>query len=185
MNKPLNAYEAFNRAVAKLGYLLHKPIEVCHSIGCGNVVLLLEDALRLRYKAEWTLIADPPFGDNIQYMELSFFYWAWLRISGLPKIMSRILGKNRITYPFSRELIINRKRGFTREHYLNKLGIFLMKTRVMKRKVLIFDGEDKLTRDVRKLIRRYWGDYKESVVRVDEFRRLGAGRGVTYLVFET
>ncbi|MEM4439428.1 MAG: hypothetical protein QW650_09515 [Thermofilum sp.] len=185
VNKPLNAYEAFNRAVAKLGYLLHKPIEVCHSIGCGNVVLLLEDALRLRYKAEWTLIADPPFGDNIQYMELSFFYWAWLRISGLPKIMSRILGKNRITYPFSRELIINRKRGFTREHYLNKLGIFLMKTRVMKRKVLIFDGEDKLTRDVRKLIRRYWGDYKESVVRVDEFRRLGAGRGVTYLVFET
>ncbi|MGC8543482.1 MAG: DNA methyltransferase, partial [Vulcanisaeta sp.] len=55
VNEPLNAYEAFNRVVKKLRGSLHEPINVCHSIGCGDAVLLLDDALRLRYKPEWTL----------------------------------------------------------------------------------------------------------------------------------
>ena len=186
VNQPLNAYEAFNRVIMKFKRMLHEPINVCHSIGCGNVVLLLEDALKLKYDAKWTLITDPPFGDNIQYMELSFFYWTWLRISKLPKIMGELLGKDRITYPFSRELIINEKRGFDMEHYLSKLGMFLKRTSNMRRRVLIFDGEDKsLMMIVRKLIRSYWGDYRERIIRVNEYRRLGAERGVTYLIFES
>ena len=186
VNEPLNAYEAFSRVIKRFGAALHEPVNVCHSMNCGDVVLLLEDALRLKYEAGWTLITDPPFGDNIQYMELSFFYWAWLRISELPRLMGRLLGKKRITYPFSKELIINRNRGFTREYYLNRLGIFLEKTSNMRRRILIFDGEDKsLIKDVRKLIGNYWGNYREYVVKVDENRRIGAGRGVTYLVFES
>lgn len=186
VNEPLNAYEAFNRVIMKFGRRLHEPINVCHNIGCGNVVLLLEDALKFKYRAEWTLFTDPPFGDNIQYMELSFFYWAWLRISELPRAMGRLLGKDRIAYPFSRELIINERRGVDREYYLNKLGTFLRRTSGMRRRVLIFDGEDEsLMRAVRRLIGNYWGDYREHVIRVDGNRRLGAGRGVTYVVFES
>lgn len=185
INEPLNAYEAFNRAVMRLIHILHDPINVCYNIGCGNTVLLLDDALSMRYRSGWTLITDPPFGDNIQYMELSFFYWAWLRIGKLPRIMGRLLGKDRIAYAFSKELVINKKRGFNRDHYLTKLGTFLAKTSNMKRKVLIFDGEDEsLMSEVRKLVRKHWGNYREHVVKVDEYRRLGASRGVTYLVFE-
>ncbi|MEM3325822.1 MAG: hypothetical protein QXK63_00065, partial [Thermoproteus sp.] len=149
-----------------------------------DAVLLLKDALSLKYRREWTLITDPPFGEDIQYMELSFFYWAWLRTSKLPDIMRNLLG-TRVTYSFNKELVINKARGVGMREYLARMRTFLKLTRHMKRKVLVFDGEDeKLLMEVRDLVRETWGGHEEHVVTVDAPRRLGAGKGIKYLVIE-
>jgi adenine-specific DNA methylase len=56
------------------------------------------------------LITDPPFFDEVQYTELSFFYWAWLRESKFKDVVKEILRKN-IAFRMRDEMIVNPNKG--------------------------------------------------------------------------
>ncbi len=102
--------------------------------------LLLKSAFSLRYLPEYTVITDPPHSDEIQYLELSYFYWVWFRNSKLPKLLEQRLGK-KIRFNFRSELTVNPKQGKDLRYYLLKLRKFLRLIRVCRRVVLILHEE--------------------------------------------
>jgi len=74
-------------------------------------------------------------------MELLFFYWAWLRVSALPKIMASLVGR-KAALRFADELIIHRNRGFDIIIYINRFRKFLLRAKHVRRKVLVFQEEN-------------------------------------------
>ncbi len=186
LSEPQDAYVAFRNAVQRVSNYLRRVRRrsVCYSLDCdGEVYLLMGNALEYDYDAGWTLITDPPFVDEIQYMELSYFYWVWLRVSDFPKIVGELLGR-RVDFDFGAELIINPNRGVGFEDYLARLGLFLEKTSVMRRRVLIFHEESGNRLDaIRRHLHEYWGPYREWRV-VIPTRRVGPMGGVEYYIFE-
>jgi len=187
VSSPMDAYEAFRRATRRMLVFLRRirTYSVCYSLDCdAEARLILGDANGINYDPEWTLITDPPFTDEVQYMELSFFYWVWLRISELPNIMRELLGRD-VEYSFERELVINPRRGVQTVQYLDRLGEFLSRTANLRRRILIFheESEKRLNR-VRELVRRFWGSYREYVILIDTQRNIGPRGGIKYFVFE-
>ena len=59
-------------------------------------------------------------------MELSFLYWAWLRVTALPKIMASLVGR-RAAFRFADELVINENRELDINVYINMFRRFLTK----------------------------------------------------------
>ncbi|MCG3110068.1 hypothetical protein L3N51_02365 [Metallosphaera sp. J1] len=148
--------------------------------GNGDVKLLLGNALTYSYPREATLITDPPFFDEVQYMELSFFYWAWLRESAF----QRYLGK-RVYYRFSSEFVYNPRRGRL-DLYFSRFEKFLVRTKRMKRKFLIFHEDDKRLRDeILSMVRAKWGELKVDTVTIDNQRQIGPRGGTEYLVIRS
>ncbi|MCS7365851.1 MAG: hypothetical protein NDF54_10475, partial [archaeon GB-1867-035] len=52
------------------------------------------------------VITDPPMLDEVQYLELSYFYLAWLKINP----------------PFDKEIVVNPMRGVDERTYFSMLG---------------------------------------------------------------
>jgi hypothetical protein len=185
-SNPLNAYDAFNRSVKRIRNFLRqsKFYTVCYTESCdADVRLLLENALHIKYRNDYTLITDPPFTDEIQYMELSFFYWAWLRVSALPRIMTNLI-RRRITYRFTDELVVNRNRGINTSIYMDNFRKFLLRTRHVKRKILIFHEErTEFLNTIREVVRNTWGSFREEEFIVNNHRKVGPRGGNTYVLF--
>ncbi len=185
-NSPVDAYEAFSRSVKRIHDFLRKGrfYSVCYTDLCdADARLLLSNALSVEYHRDYTLITDPPFTDEIQYMELSFFYWAWLRVSALPKIMASLVGR-KMAFRFADELVINENRGLDVNVYINRFRRFLMRTKHVRRKVLIFHEENAgLLNVIREAIGEVWGQFEEKRFTLDIHRRVGPRGGNTYVVF--
>ena len=185
-NNPVDAYEAFSRSVKRIHGFLRQGrfYSVCYTDICdAHVRLLLSNALSIEYYRDYTLITDPPFTDEIQYMELSFFYWAWLRISALPKIMASLVGR-KVAFRFADELVINKNREFDINIYINRFRKFLLRTKHVRRKVLIFHEENaRLLNVIREAIGEVWGRFKEEKFTLDIHRKVGPRGGNTYVAF--
>ncbi len=67
------------------------------------------------------IFTDPPHTDEVQYFELSYFYWSWLTSSKrFINILEYVLGF-KPTLDFNVELSVNIKRGKTLKEYLKGL----------------------------------------------------------------
>jgi hypothetical protein len=116
-------------------------------------------------------------------MELSFLYWAWLRVSALPKIMASLVGR-RAAFRFADELVINENRELDVNVYINRFRRFLLRTKHVRRKVLIFHEENAgLLNAIREAIGEVWGQFEEKRFTLDIHRRVGPRGGNTYVVF--
>ena len=120
---PEDPFNVFVRVIRNMldFFSKHKHYKVAYnlnSLDTADAVLLLEDGISFnKYRSSWALVTDPPHVDEVQYMELSFFYWAWLRESNFRNIVRSILGK----YPrywFSKELTVNPNRNQTLDSYM-------------------------------------------------------------------
>ena len=185
---PEDPFHAFIKSVNRLySYVVEGPgYRVGYntsSIDKSDSVLLLGNAVTFRgYRGEWTLITDPPHVDEVQYMELSFFYWAWLRESRFPQIVKSLLGKEP-RYYFSKELTVNYNRGQTIEEYMDMLAGFMHRTKRLRKKVLIYHEENKAVLDrVVGLAQRIWGDVKIEQIEIENQRCVGPRGGRTYTI---
>lgn len=185
-SNPMSAYDAFNRSVRRIRDFLRRGrfYTVCYTESCdADAQLLLSSALCIEYHSDYTLITDPPFTDEIQYMELSFFYWAWLRVSELPKMMANLIGR-RVVFRFADELVVNRSRGVVFNTYIGNFRKFLLRTGHVRRKILIFHEEStRLLNAIREAIRNAWGPFREERFVVDTHRRVGPRGGNAYVIF--
>lgn len=182
---PLEAFiesaERFSSYFAKARRL--KVVYSLRELERGDVALLLGNALTAEYRGDWALLTDPPFFDEIQYMELSFFYWAWLRESELPRVMRRLTGRRRL-WDMGSEIVVNPARGATLSEYLEKMRRFAKKTSRMKEKILIFHEEDeKLVEQLASILRSEWKTLTERRVVVDKQRSVGPRGSREYIVF--
>jgi len=118
--------------------------------------LLLKSAFSLKYVPEYTVITDPPHTDEVQYLELSYFYWAWLRNSNFPKLLERKMGK-KIRMHFKAELTVNPKQGKNIKTYLLRLKRLLSKFKKARRVVLIMHEERvNILKELEKTLARYY-----------------------------
>jgi hypothetical protein len=190
VNAPENPFEAFERSVKRLAMFLRTTsfYKVCYNprkLHICDAILLLSNAVSMRYNSVWSVITDPPHFDEIQYMELSFFYWAWLRESKFPELLKILLGKKPRFY-ISKELTVNPNRGSTLSTYLESINKFLVKTRRTRRKVLMFHEEDeKIISEIINLARRAWGDIVVETITISKQRRIGPRGGTTYTLLKS
>ncbi|WP_369611173.1 DNA methyltransferase [Sulfurisphaera javensis] len=148
-----------------------------------NVKLFLGNALTFKYGKyrSATLFTDPPFFDEIQYMELSFFYWAWLKESKFPLLLKKYIGK-RVTFSFSEEIVYNPVRN-DKISYEQKLELFLKKTKKMKEKILIFHEENEKVRNrIIEKINNIWGRIEIETEVVHNHRKIGKRGGNEYII---
>ena len=147
-----------------------------------DVKLLVGNALTYSYDKDAVLFTDPPFFDEVQYMELSFFYWAWLRESAFRDAVRRILGHS-VTFRMSDEVVVNPNRGISYERYLEMLDKFLTRTKSIKRKYLLFhyDKED-LRQKVVMLVRERWGNVRVIDFDIENQRKIGPRGGKKYIL---
>jgi len=104
-------------------------------------------------------------------MELSFFYWAWLRASALPKVMAGLVGR-KVAFSFVDELVINKNRGFDINIYINRFRKFLLGTKRVRRKALTFHEESARPLNViREAIGDVWGQFEEERYTLDMHRK--------------
>jgi hypothetical protein len=182
---PKDALEAFGNAVKRFHafFKTGKFYSVCYNESCeADARILIHDALTIRYRSDWTLITDPPHTDEIQYGELSYFYWAWLRTSGFPILVKSLTGR-RPRLSLSREIIINERRGKTLDSYLSDLEAFMRRTAVTRKKILILHEEDKKVMEkLVEIARRAWGDVKTEEVEIDEQRNIGPRGSKVYVI---
>jgi hypothetical protein len=182
---PEDALEAFEKAIKRFYtfFKTRKFYSVCYTLTCdADARILLHNALSIRYRSDWTLVTDPPHVDEIQYAELSYFYWTWLKISRFPQLFKSLTGKTPRLY-MSREVIVNERRGKTLDSYLNDLEIFMRRTAALRKKVLILHEEDK--RALEKFIelaKKVWNDIKVDVVEMEEQRNIGPRGSKAYIV---
>lgn len=189
-NEPEDPPEVFARAAERLarfikygrfyrvGYSLRDLTEC-------DAVLLLANALTLRYSPSWTIITDPPHLDEVQYMELSFFYWAWLRESRFREVVEQLLGR-RPRFNISKEISVNPNRGTDLSTYLESIKRFMLRVRRARRKVVIFHEEDSKVLDrVVEYSRSIWGAVRVDYIRIDNQRKVGPRGDVTYIVLKS
>ncbi|MEM4949936.1 MAG: hypothetical protein QXS75_01180, partial [Thermoplasmatales archaeon] len=113
-------------------------------------------------------------------MELSYFYWVWLRESNFGNLLGR-----KIRFSFSKELIYNPKRS-SLDIYFLRFDKFLDRTKRMGRKFLIFHEDNyKLRERAVSLVRARWGNVKVDLVSIDNQRRIGPRGGTEYLVIRS
>jgi len=147
-----------------------------------DVKLLLKNSLNFNYDENSILVTDPPYFDEMQYMELSFFYWAWLRESKFIDTVKEILGEN-IEYRINDEIIVNPKRNIDKDNYLLQMKEFLKKTSRMKEKYLIFHYDnEKLKNSFIELVKEEWENIKIDNFTVDNHRTIGARGGNKYIL---
>lgn len=190
VNSPVNPFEAFERSVDRLASFLRATrfFRVCYSLrdldNC-DAVLLLGNAVSMRYEFDWSVITDPPHLDEVQYMELSFFYWAWLRESRFPKILENLLGK-KPRFHISKEITVNPNKSMHVSTYLEVLRKFLVRIRKTRRKVLILHEEDReVIGKILDLARQAWGDVVAETIVISRQRRIGPRGGITYYLLKT
>jgi len=147
-----------------------------------NVKLLLENSLNFQYDENSILVTDPPYFDEIQYMELSFFYWAWLRESKFVDTVKEILGEN-IEYKINEEIIVNQKKNVDHNSYLLLMKEFLKKTSRMKEKYLIFHHDnEKLKNSFIRIVKEEWGNIRIDNFAVDNHRSIGPRGSNKYIL---
>ncbi|ADX82778.1 DNA adenine methylase [Saccharolobus islandicus] len=134
-HKEVDAVEAFSSEVKRFysyfrrnrGYKLHEDVE-----------LFIKNSLSFRYDKDLILFTDPPFFDEVQYMELSFFYLGrWLRESKFKEVVKEIIGEN-IAFRMHDEIIVNPNKGINYAKYLKLLDKFLIKTKKNEGKISSF-----------------------------------------------
>ncbi|MUM65779.1 DNA methyltransferase [Acidianus infernus] len=174
-----DALEAFSSEVKRFysyfkrnkGYELHQDVE-----------LMIKNALSFKYDKDLILFTDPPFFDEVQYMELSFFYWAWLRESKFRDVAKEILGED-ISFKMHYEMIVNPKRGINYTEYLKLLENFIVKTRKMKKKYLLFHyDKDELKQRVIMLAKEKWSRIKIEDIEIINQRNIGHKGGKKYIL---
>jgi len=85
---------------------------------------------------------------------------------------------------FADELVINENRGLDVNVYINMFRRFLLRTKHVRRKVLIFHEENAgLLNAIREAIGEVWGRFEEKRFMLDIHRRVGPRGGNTYVVF--
>lgn len=147
-----------------------------------DVKLLVGNALTYSYDRNAVLFTDPPFFDEVQYMELSFFYWAWLRESKFKEVVRKILGHN-VNFRINSEIVVNPNRGISYDKYLEMLDRFLIKTKRMKRKFLLFHyDKDDLRQKVITLVRERWGNVRVIDFNIENQRKIGPRGGKRYIL---
>lgn len=149
----------------------------------NDIVMLIGNALTFRYRSGWSLFTDPPFLDEIQYMELSYFYWAWLRESKLPTLMAKLMGKRRIYLRFSAEMVVNPARGVTTKEYMNMLEAFMGRTKCMREKAMLFHAEeDDIVKRVISIASRQWRNVVLKRTSLENQRRVGPRGSKEYIL---
>jgi len=181
-HKEIDALEAFRSEVKKFykhfknnrGYKLEK-----------DVKLLIKDSLTFEYDKNLTLFTDPPYFDEIQYMELSFFYWAWLKESKFKETVKEILGEN-ITFRIDNEIIVNQNRSITNDNYLLLMKKFLELTSEMKEKYLFFhyDNEE-LKEKFIELVKGEWKNIKINEYNIENHRKIGSRGSNKYILIQS
>ena len=184
---PEDPYMVFERAVARMARVLlrmprYKVGYRLEDLGRVDAVLLLNNALTLRYESEWTIVTDPPHTDEVQYMELSYFHWAWLKSSKLPEVMKELLDK-KPRMRFSAELVVNLNKGLTLEGYLERLRQFARRVKSTRRRVIVLHEEDlAVMKTIIDILRREWREIKEEKVEVQGHRSIGPRGGRVYTI---
>jgi len=189
VNSPDNPFEAFERSASRLASFLRTTrfFKVCYDLkelySC-DAVLLLGNAISMKYNSTWSVITDPPHLDEIQYMELSFFYWVWLKESKFPEILKALLGR-KPRFLVSREITVNLNRGSGISTYLELLSRFLVKTKNARRKVLILHEEDeKIIDKIIGLSKQVWGEIIVETSIISGQRKIGLRGSTTYILIK-
>jgi hypothetical protein len=182
---PKDALEAFGNAVRRFHafFKTGKFYSVCYNESCeAEARVLLENALAIKYRSDWTLITDPPHTDEIQYGELSYFYWAWLRTSGFPLLVKSLTGR-RPRLDLSREIIVNKARGKSLEKYLWDIYTFMLKVKKLRKKILIMHEENNYIVDkIVNLAKEAWGNTRVELIEIDEQRNIGPRGSKLYVI---
>jgi len=103
------------------------------------------------------VVTDPPFFDEVQYFELSYFYAAWLKVR----------------LDFDNEIIVNHRRGKEEKTYLKELEKATEEIhRVLKRDkftVIMFHEErDEKVKEIRDVISSFFTIVKEDVAAMQQ-----------------
>ena len=178
-HKEEDAIEVFKSEVERFysyfkrnkGYILHEDVE-----------LLIKNALSFKYNNDFILFTDPPFFDEVQYMELSFFYWAWLRESKFRDTVKEILGEN-IAFRMSDEIIVNPNKNANYSNYILLMKKFLNITSEMGEKYLLFhyDNEE-LKKKFIELVKEEWGSIKIVNFNIENQRKIGPRGSKKYIL---
>jgi hypothetical protein len=181
-NCPRDSLRVFESVIKRL-YAFFKNTRfynVCYNESCeAEARVLLKDALAVKYRKEWTLVTDPPHTDEIQYGELSYFYWVWLRTSEFPILVKSLTGR-RPRLDLSREIIVNKARGKSLEKYLWDIYTFMLKVKKLRKKVLIMHEENNYIVDkIVNLAKEAWGNTIVELMEIEKQRNIGAkGNGI-------
>ena len=189
-NSPKNPLEVFKKNVERLAKFFKE--EKFYSVGYKledlnkcDAILLLNNALTLKYNSSWTIITDPPHLEETQYMELSFFYWVWLRESRFSETLKTLASKKPRFY-MTKEIIVNLNRGMTIHKYLESIKEFIMKIRRVRKKVIIFHEEDIRVLDIiTNYAKSIWGDVKVDLISIPTQRKVGPRGNTLYIVLKS
>jgi len=152
-----NPYLLFEKALKRInkmgnGWVEGNAYEVLK--GKADVTFLNADAknLPLPDNSVDLVVTDPPFFDEVQYFELSYFYAAWLRVR----------------LDFDNEIVVNHRRGKDEKTYLKELEKAIEEIhRVLKKDrhtVIMFHEEsEEKVKAVREIISSFFTIEKENV----------------------
>jgi hypothetical protein len=115
-------------------------------------------------------------------MELSFFYWVWLRESKFRDVVKEILGKN-IAFRMRDEIIVNPNKNADYSNYILLMKKFLNRTSEMREKYLLFhyDNEE-LKKKVVELVKEEWGSIKIVDFNIENQRKIGPRGSKKYIL---
>jgi len=143
--------------------------------GRARVTFLTSDVLELSLpQSSLDIFTDPPYYDDVQYAELYYFYAVWLGLD-----FSKV---------FERELVVNERRGFTYDVYLNTFDRHISKLRELtKEKAFFVLRGDKAFQDLLTVISKHY--YVYDVQKTKKNRRgsrVGnAPQQYTYYIIKT
>jgi 16S rRNA G966 N2-methylase RsmD len=178
-HKEIDAIEAFTSEVKKFYAYFRR--NKGYKLG-EDVILLIKDSLTFEYPKNLTLFTDPPYFDEIQYMELSFFYWAWLKDSKFKDVAKEILGEN-VTFRTDKEIIVNQNKNSDHEKYLLLMKKFLETTSEMKEKYLFFHYDnEQLKEKFIKLVKEEWKNIKVIEYSIENHRKIGSRGSNKYIL---
>jgi len=182
---PEDALKAFEKAIYRFYNFLKtaKFYTVCYTETCNaDARLLIKNALTLKYEDGWTLVTDPPHVNEVQYAELSYFYWVWLRSSGFPELVKRLIGKRPRLY-MSKEIIVNEARGKNINTYMNKIALFMRRTRRLRKKVLVLHEErENILKKLIELAQSIWGKTRVESIHIANHRSVGPRGSEKYTI---
>ncbi|QGA69060.1 DNA methyltransferase [Sulfolobus sp. E11-6] len=175
----INAIEAFRTSITR--FYSYFKTNKGYKLG-EDVKLLFRNALTFQYDKDVILFTDPPFFDEVQYTELSFFYWAWLRESEFTDVVERFTGQ-RLYFNSRDEIIVNPNRGKGYETYLKKLEKFFSKTRRVRSKYLLFHYDNEsLKQKVIILAKEKWKDISVNEFELGNQRNIGPKGSKKYIL---
>jgi 16S rRNA G966 N2-methylase RsmD len=178
-HEEVNAEEAFKMSVKRFSSYFRRNKGYELNV---DVKLLIGNALAFNYPDQSIVFTDPPYFDEIQYMELSFFYWAWLRESNFKKVIREVLGYEP-EFRISDEIIVNPNRGATFDKYMETLKAFIIKVSKVNSKYLLFHYDNgKLREKVIKIVKENWTRIKVDDFEIVKQRKIGPRGGKKYLL---